>query len=592
MKKILMQILKKYKFKFLLVLICLAIYEITRYMPMRIIGDIIDYIGDIDNTAKIVQEFIMLFSYIAIYFVTKTLFKYYLKFIMIHIGSDLREKVFKKFLNLKLKEMQNIKNGELMSYVTKYVKDIRMGISSIIRHGIRAILAGGFVLIFMININTKLTVLVLIPIIIDAFLINFLKDKVKNSEKCAQKEYTKMSEFVQENTDSIRTIKAFNGEEQQIDTFEKKSENVKNQYIQVGVYSAYLLVSMEICFGICYAISIIYGTNLIVSSVITIGDFIAFNAFLREVYWPLSWLPQLITKIKKMQVAYNKLNELYSIEEEKLTGYLLNEQDEDIEKNIIQSEKNEVTGDIEIKDLSYEFNTNKKVLNDINLKIKYGETLGIIGTIGSGKSTIANLLLRLYDVDKNKIFIGGKDINEIDIQKLRDSFCYITQENFIFSNSIKENISLFNKSYDIKEIIESSKNACLTEDLKEMKDGIETLVGEKGITLSGGQKQRVAIARAFLSNKNFVIFDDTFSAIDNKTEKNILENLKVFLKNKTSIIISNRISDVKDADKIIVLDQGKIVQEGKHKELLEREGLYRNFYNEQSSNNYLKEILV
>ena len=195
-------------------------------------------------------------------------------------------------------------------------------------------------------------------------------------------------------------------------------------------------------------------------------------------------------------------------------------------------------------------------------------------------------------MDKNKIFIGGKDINEIDIQKLRDNFCYITQENFIFSNSIKENISLFNKSYDIKEIIESSKKACLTEDLKEMKDGIETLVGEKGITLSGGQKQRVAIARAFLSNKNFVIFDDTFSAIDNKTEKNILKNLKVFLKDKTSIIISNRISDVKDADKIIVLDQGKIVQEGKHKELLEREGLYRNFYNEQSSNNYLKEILV
>ena len=592
MKKILMQILKKYRFKFFLVLICLAIYEIARYMPMRIIGDIIDYIGDMDNTAKIVKEFIKLFSYIAIYFVTKTLFKYYLKFILIHIESNLREKVFRKFLNLKLKEMQNIKNGELMSYVTKYVKDISSGISSIIRHCIRAILAGGLVLIFMININTKLTVLVLIPIIIDAFIINILKDKVKISEKCAQKEYTKMSEFVQENTDSIRTIKAFNGEEQQIDTFEKKSENVKNQYIRVGVYSAYLLISMEICFGICYAISIMYGTNLIVSSVITIGDFIAFNAFLREAYWPLSWLPQLIPKIKKMQVAFNKLNELYSIEEEKLTGYLLDEQAKDIEKNIIQSEKNEVTGDIEIKDLSYEFNKDKKVLNDINLKIRYGETLGIIGTIGSGKSTIANLLLRLYDVDKNKIFIGGKDINEIDIQKLRDSFCYITQENFIFSNSIKENISLFNKSYDIEEIIESSENACLTEDLKEMKEGNETLVGEKGITLSGGQKQRVAIARAFLSNKNYVIFDDTFSAIDNKTEKNILENLKVFLKNKTSIIISNRISDVKDADKIIVLDQGKIVQEGKHKELLEREGLYRNFYNEQSSNNYLKEILV
>ena len=262
----------------------------------------------------------------------------------------------------------------------------------------------------------------------------------------------------------------------------------------------------------------------------------------------------------------------------------------ELDEEVLGEYKNEIYGDIIINNLNFSYD-NTNVLKNINLTIKSGETLGIIGTIGSGKSTIANLFLKLYEVNDNQIFIDGKDINKIDTAELRNSFCYITQENFLFSKSIKENIKLFSE-FSNDDIIKSSSKAALTEDINNMEDGIETIVGEKGITLSGGQKQRVAIARAFLFNKNYVIFDDTFSALDNRTEKLILDNLEEFMKNKTCIIISNRISDVKQADKIIVLDKGKIVQKGTHSELLLQEGLYRNFYNEQSSNEFLKETNI
>lgn len=241
-------------------------------------------------------------------------------------------------------------------------------------------------------------------------------------------------------------------------------------------------------------------------------------------------------------------------------------------------------GNIEIKDLTFNYPEHiETVLNNINVTVNKGETLGIIGTIGSGKTTLMNLLLKLYQVKDGKIKIGGKDINEIPVEVLRENICYITQDNFLFSTTLKENISLFKDEYKEEDIYKSTQKAMIKEDIENMKNGIETIIGERGIDLSGGQKQRVVISRAFLQNSNFVIFDDTFSALDNKTEEKLLENVRKMTEGKTCIIISNRISDVKNADNIIVLNDGQIEQRGKHKQLIEQEGLYRKFYIQQSS---------
>lgn len=302
----------------------------------------------------------------------------------------------------------------------------------------------------------------------------------------------------------------------------------------------------------------------------TIGDFVAFNGYIDMFFSPIFWLPGVISKFERAVISYKRLDKVFNLEQEKL---LLENRD-----------KNLIHGDIEIQNLNFSYPNNiEKVLKDINVKIKEGSILGIIGTIGSGKTTLMNLLLRLYDVSDDAIKIGGKNINDIDLSQLRESICYITQDNFLFSTTIKENINLFQDVYDDKEIKDSAQKAMFSEELANMKDDIYTIIGERGIDLSGGQKQRVVISRAFLNNSNIVIFDDTFSALDNKTEEHLLKNIKELSKGKTCIIISNRISDVKDADYIIVLDQGNIVEEGVHASLLENNGLYKKFYNQQIS---------
>ncbi len=251
-------------------------------------------------------------------------------------------------------------------------------------------------------------------------------------------------------------------------------------------------------------------------------------------------------------------------------------------KNI--ENKENLVGDIEIKNLSYNYPTTIEVaLKNINLKIPQGRTLGIIGTIGSGKTTLMSLLMKLYTIPDGKITIGGKDINDIPTEVIRNNICYITQEHFLFSTTLKENITLFKEGYEDEEIIESTTKSMLKEEMQEMKNGIDTIIGERGVDLSGGQKQRVILSRAFLQRSNIIILDDAFSALDNKTEEKVLENVKELTKDKTCIIVSNRISDIKGADEIIVLEEGEIIQRGIHKDLITEQGLYRKFYEKQSS---------
>lgn len=303
---------------------------------------------------------------------------------------------------------------------------------------------------------------------------------------------------------------------------------------------------------------------------ITVGDLVTFNGYISLFVGPVTWLPSLLSRFKRAQISFERLNKIYELEPERLN-----------EKNIINKEK--LFGNIVIKDLNFTYpNTLALTLENINLEVNQGETLGIIGTIGSGKTTLMNLLTKLYSVPNGKIFIDNQDINNIPIETLRNNICYITQENFLFSSSLKDNIALFKDDYDDTDIIESTKKAIVYSDITKMPEGINTIIGERGTDLSGGQKQRVAISRAFLKDSNILIFDDTFSALDNRTSGKLLQNIKELSNNKTCIIISNKISDVKYSDKIIVLNNGHIEEYGNHQELLSNNGLYTDFYNQQS----------
>ncbi|MCI8481557.1 MAG: ABC transporter ATP-binding protein [Clostridia bacterium] len=488
------------------------------------------------------------------------------------IERDLKNKLFEQFMKIKMTSLQNIKNGELMSYFVKDVSELRQFIYRLISHGTRFI----FTMIIatytmMSGVNILLTCVTLCPIIITIFVIIKIKEYVESSFRKSQTYFTELSEYVQESTDAIRTTKAYIGEMNQLKEFIRKNRKLREANNAVDVHSTLLSTCLNICFGLCYGISLLYGSKLVLEGSISTGDFVAFNGYIGLFVGPVSWIPGVISRYKRAKISYKRLDDVFHLEREKIV------------LKTVEAD-NDFQGNIEIRDLSFSYPENlEMVLSHINLKIRKGETLGIIGTIGSGKTTLMNLLLHLYPISKGKIFIDGKDICDIPLTTLRNHICYITQDNFLFSTSLKENIKLFKEGFEDEEIKESTKNAMIYDDIEKMQNGIDTIIGERGMNLSGGQKQRVVISRAFLNKSKVVIFDDTFSALDNKTEQIVLNNVKELVKDKTCIIISNRISDIKTADQIIVLDNGVIKESGVHETLLQEKGAYYHFYKEQTA---------
>lgn len=572
MKKELIKSLKKYKWQILIEIILIIISVIFIAYPSKIIGKMIDLLYNAEsNKSELIKSIVQLLSVSIGVLITRVLWKNLDFRLNVYIDKDLRDRLFTKLLKTKVKALNKIKNGEIMSYFFSDLRKVTMTTAKFISTGTRIIANFTIAIIMMSNsANIKLTLVSLIPIFMTIVVIILIRNRMDKSFKLAQKSFTELSEYVQESTDSIRTMKAFCGEEKQINEFEFKNATLKKNNINVSINQNLLFVCVSFGFGIAYAISLLYGSKLVLQGQISIGDFIAFNGYLAILEGPVNWIPWLFGRAKKFKVSFDRLNKMFKLPEEEID-------------NFEESNEEKLNGDIEIKNLTYNYpGYIETVLENININIKKGESLGIIGVVGSGKTTLMNLLLKLYDVERGKIFIDGKDINDIPVKTIRDNICYITQDNFLFSATLKENINLFKDEYKDEDIEDSTKQAMIYDEISHMDDGINTVIGEKGIDLSGGQKQRVVISRAFLNNSNIIIFDDTFSALDNRTEQHVLNNIKELTKNKTCIIVSNRISDIKDCDKIIVLEQGEIVEQGNHQTLLQKDGKYQEFYQNQA----------
>lgn len=572
MKKELIKSLKKYKWQILIEIILIIISVIFIAYPSKIVGKMIDLLYNAEsNKSELIKSIVQLLSVSIGVLITRVLWKNLDFRLNVYIDKDLRDRLFTKLLKTKVKALNKIKNGEIMSYFFSDLRKVTMTTAKFISTGTRIIANFTIAIIMMSNsANIKLTLVSLIPIFMTIVVIILIRNRMDKSFKLAQKSFTELSEYVQESTDSIRTMKAFCGEEKQINEFEFKNATLKKNNINVSINQNLLFVCVSLGFGIAYAISLLYGSKLVLQGQISIGDFIAFNGYLAILEGPVNWIPWLFGRAKKFKVSFDRLNKMFKLPEEEID-------------NFEKSNEEKLNGDIEIKNLTYNYpGYIETVLENINIDIKKGESLGIIGVVGSGKTTLMNLLLKLYDVERGKIFIDGKDINDIPVKTIRDNICYITQDNFLFSATLKENINLFKDEYKDEDIEDSTKQAMIYDEISHMDDGINTVIGEKGIDLSGGQKQRVVISRAFLNNSNIIIFDDTFSALDNRTEQHVLNNIKELTKNKTCIIVSNRISDIKDCDKIIVLEQGEIVEQGNHQTLLQKDGKYQEFYQNQA----------
>lgn len=571
MKKILKNLLKKHIILLVIEMILIAVNVYLLTVPSKILGQIIDLLYNIDdNKQQIIRTVYYLLTMCLVLLLSRVFWKIIDAKISRNIVKELRDRLFEKMLKTDVAKLETLKNGDIMSHFVRDIGEVRKFVSNAITTAIR------FVLNFIIvsyemakSTNIKLTIISLCPIAISIILIMMLIKKIEKNYNDSRMKFTDLSEFVQESTDSIRTTKAYVGEEKQYKEFLEKNTSLRNTNFKVIKNETLLSIYMHMGIGLGIGLSVLFGSRMVLDNQITVGDFVAFNGYMLILQQPIRWIPWLIKHFKKYQVSHKRLDNMFKMKEE---GIL-------IDGNCTQ----ELKGNIEIRDLSFKYpSSSENVLENININVKPGKSLGIIGIIGSGKTTLMNLLLKLYEVPTGTIFVDGRDINEIETDTVRNNICYITQDNFLFSTSLKENINLFRDIYDEEEIIDSTKSSMIYGEIQNMSDGIDTVIGEKGIDLSGGQKQRVVISRAFLSNSDIVIFDDTFSALDNRTEESLLKNIRKLTKNKTCIIISNRISDIKHCDEIVVLEHGHIVERGVHDELIQKRDKYYEFYKNQA----------
>ena len=580
MKKLLNKLIKKHMFFILIEIILITVNIYLTTVPSKILGQIIDLLYSFEvNKNTIMQATFYLLLMCALLLISRVSWRMLDAKVSRNIVKALRDSIYEKMLKTDVAKLDTMKNGDIMSYFVKDIAEVRKFVSNVITLIVRFVLNFAIVAIAMTkSTNVELTLITLFPILISIILIFMMIKKIEKNYNASRKKFTDLSEYVQESTDSIRTTKAYVGEQKQYKEFLKKNTSLRDTNFEVIKDETLISIFMNLGIGIGLGLSILFGGKMVINNQISVGDFVAFNGYMIILQQPIRWIPWMVKHAKRFQVAYKRLDEFLKMKEEKIQIYNYNTEN--------------LNGDIYINDLTYRYPSGgEDVLKNINITVKQGKSLGIIGVIGSGKTTLMNLLMKLYKVPDGKIFIGGKDINNIETDTIRHNICYITQNNFLFSSTLKDNINLFRDVYADDDILESTRHSMIYDEINDMPEGINTIIGEKGIDLSGGQKQRVVISRAFLNKSNFVIFDDTFSALDNKTEESLLRNIRKLTENKTCIIISNRISDIKHCDEIVVLDHGEIVERGMHKDLLALKKNYYEFYKNQAEKNKV-DILV
>jgi len=488
------------------------------------------------------------------------------------LERDLRTRLFTHWEKLPAEYYQQQRIGNLMAHAVNDVNILRqIGMQGIFQmiEAVVLISIGIFMMAGMIN--WYLTLLVLLPLPGLTYLAYRFRIKIKMHSSKVQEAIGILTSRVQEFCTGIRVIKTYVQEHEEMKKFTMENEkNVEANKQLIRSNSLFTSLSQGIA-GLSYLISIVLGSILVMKGAISLGEFVAFNTYLSLLIAPIENLGKVINLFQQGKAAESRLSEVFATEPEIKD-----------EKDVIPLKA--INGDITIKNLSFQYkNSNSYALKNIHLKIKKGSSLAIVGKIGSGKSTLVSLLLRVYNPPRNTIFIDNFDIRNLPLKLLRTSIGYVPQTNFLFSSKIKENIAFDPKPYQDKQIFQAARQAHVYADIKGFSDGFETTLGERGLSLSGGQRQRVSIARAMIKDSPIMIFDDSLSAVDANTEEKILKTLQTEMRGKTSIIISHRISTIRHADQIIVLDKGRIIERGTHESLLKRKGIYKNMFVQQSN---------
>jgi len=563
---------KKYKGRYILGVIWLIIVDGLQLIIPKLLGNITDKIKyDLLDTTGLIKYA----GLIIILALGTAIFRFLWRYFIFGTGrlieKNIREDFYNKLQSLSTRYFNDHKTGDLMAHATNDINAVRMAMGpGIVMIADAVFLTTATIGILIFTIDIRLTLLALIPLpFLSLMAVKFGKI-IHSKYKKVQKSFSNMSDKAQENFAGIRVVKAFAQEKEEIDKFAESNRENYEKNVDMFKYSSLFHPLVQFISALSFLIVIGYGGILVIRGTISLGDFVAFNSYLGMLTWPMMALGLVINHLQRGQASLDRLNVIF------------NEKEDIFDQNIDENIK-EIKGKIEIKDLDFKYSDSEEyALKNINLNINPGETAAFIGRTGSGKTTLVNLLLRLYNVEEEKIFIDGNDINDIPLAVIRKNIGYVPQDNFLFSNTINKNIAFANPTnMSQDEIIKASKDAQVYENIIEFPDKFKSLLGERGSNVSGGQKQRISIARALIKNPKILILDDSLSAVDTQTEERILESLEEIMKGKTSILISHRISTIKNADKIFVFDEGKLIEKGNHEDLLKNEKLYYDLYQKQ-----------
>ena len=566
--------LKLEKRRYIIGIIALSLVSVFNLIPPKVIGNIVDKIeaGNLTNSQLFINIIYLVLAAFIMYGL-RYVWRVYIFGAAYNLGRILRFRLFQHFTKMSPSFYQKYRTGDLMAHATNDVNAVVMvaggGVMSAVDASITALVTL-FTMVFLIS--AKLTLIAVIPLPFLAYATNKLGEKNHQSFKEAQESFSDLNNKVQESVSGIRVTKSFGYGNDEIKSFKETNKKVFSKNIIASKYNALFDPMVLVFVGLSYTLTLIFGGIFISRGEISVGNLVTFVTYLDMLVWPLQAIGWLFNIGQRGDVSYTRIEKL------------LAEENDVVEKeNTIPAHNGRL--EYNINSFSY---VGEETLSDIKFAIDKGQTLGIVGVTGSGKTTLLKLLLREYDVEDGSINLNNHNIKDYKLKDLRSLIGYVPQDQVLFAMSIKENIRFADSKYMDKQVEDITKVCGIYDDIVNMTDGFDTIIGERGVSLSGGQKQRMAMSRALIMNPEILILDDSLSAVDAKTEHLILENLKEERSGKTTIITAHRLSAIVHADLIIVMDNGKIIERGTHDQLIAQDGWYKETYNTQQLEEKMK----
>ena len=565
------------KWPYITGILALSLVSLLNLLPPRVIGEVIDQIAskDLTNLELAYQLFILVLSALAMY-ALRFVWRKYILGTANRLGRILRYRLFEHFTHMSPSFYQTYRTGDLMAHATNDINAVvgvaGGGVMSAVDASITALVT---ILTMFFVLDRRLTLIAILPLPFMAWGTSLIGRKNHESFKAAQEAFSDLNNKVQESVSGIKVTKSFGYQDAETAAFASINQDVFKKNILAAKYNALFDPMVLIFVGLSYLLTLIFGGLFISQGQLTVGELVTFITYLDMLVWPLQAMGYLFNISQRGAVSYERIESLLAQESDVIEV-----------ASPIKDIKNGRL-DYSIQKFAYD---DRPTLRGIHFSIEQGQTLGIVGVTGSGKTTLLRLLLREQDIQEGSIYLAGHDIRDYSLSALRSLIGYVPQDQILFATSIRDNIRFGNPSLSDEDVIAVTKLCGIYEDIMQMPDGFDTLVGERGVSLSGGQKQRLAMCRALILNPEILILDDSLSAVDAKTEHLILDNLKRERSGKTTLITAHRLSAVVHADLILVLDQGRVIESGSHQELLTQDGWYATTYQNQQLAESLEEV--